>query len=262
MNRLDAETLSITVRTLSEPADFERVVDLELAVWGDNPRGALPASIMRVLTLGGGVIHGAFDGSELVGASIAFPLQRENRWVLWSYLTGVLPGYRDRGIGRQLKLAQRSYASKRGLPEIRWTFDPLRRGNAYFNLFHLKAFTYIYHADFYGTLHDQINVSAPSDRVEVIWLVNDMPAEPDAIESDCWALRADPSGWPVAQSFSSSDACWVEIPADLSILEQDAIMNWRLALRTTMQAAFSQGYKAISFSLQQGRWAYLLRRHS
>ncbi len=260
MNHLDAETPSITIRALAEPADFERVVDLELAVWGDNPRGALPASIMRVLTLGGGIVHGAFDGSRLVGASIAFPLQREDRWILWSYLTGVVAAYRNRGIGRSLKLAQRGYALERGLPEIRWTFDPLRRGNAHFNLCQLKAFTNIYHVDFYGTLHDQINVSAPSDRVEVIWPVEEDPAEPDSIQSESWALCADQSGWPVTQIFSAGDVFWVEIPADLSTLNPSAIMSWRLALRTTLQAAFSQGYKATNFRLQGGRWAYFLQR--
>ncbi|MFQ3568074.1 MAG: hypothetical protein SNJ59_13870 [Aggregatilineales bacterium] len=247
---------------MSTPGDFERVVDLELAIWGDNPRGTLPASIMRVLTLGGGIIHGAFDKDELVGASIAFPIQREGGWVLWSYLTGVLAGYRNYGIGRQLKLAQRGHALERGFSEIRWTFDPLRRGNAHFNLCHLKAFTYIYHVDFYGALHDQINVNAPSDRVEVIWPVEDNSADPNFAQSGNWALSADQFGGPVVQNLSSGDAYWVEIPADLSILTLDMVMRWRLALRTTMQEAFLQGYQATYFGLQQGRWAYFLQRRS
>ena len=56
-----------------------------------------------------------------------------------SHMLGVLPAYRNTGLGRRLKLEQREDALARGIDLIEWTFDPLELKNAFFNIERLGA---------------------------------------------------------------------------------------------------------------------------
>ena len=47
---------------------------------------------------------------------------------------GGTSGFRNAGLGRRLKLAQREDALKRGIRLMEWTFDPLEIKNAFFNI--------------------------------------------------------------------------------------------------------------------------------
>ena len=65
-----------------------------------------------------------------VGFALAFVALKETGAYLHSHMVGVLAEYRDRGVGRLLKLAQREDALARGIDLIEWTFDPLQLKNA------------------------------------------------------------------------------------------------------------------------------------
>ena len=82
----------------------------------------------------GGQVIGAFDGESLVGFALAIPGIFHGQSYLHSYMLGVNPGYRNRGIGRRLKLSQRDEALARGITRMQWTFDPLEIKNSYLNL--------------------------------------------------------------------------------------------------------------------------------
>ena len=69
---------------------------------------------------------------------------------LHSHMLGVLPDYRDAGIGRRLKLRQREEALARGIELIEWTFDPLELKNAFFNIERLGAIVRRYSENQYG----------------------------------------------------------------------------------------------------------------
>ena len=84
-------------------------------------------------------------------------------------MTGVLAAYRDRGVGRQLKLHQREEALGRGIRLIEWTFDPLEARNAYINLNRLGCIARRYDRDHYGAMEDELNRGLPSDRFEAEW---------------------------------------------------------------------------------------------
>ena len=66
------------------------------------------------------------------------------------HMTGVLPEYQNRGIGRQVKLAQRDDALSRGMNLIEWTFDPVEVLNAHFNRARLGAIMREYLPNLYG----------------------------------------------------------------------------------------------------------------
>ena len=73
------------------------------------------------------------------------------------------------GLGRAMKLHQRAWAADHGLAWVTWTFDPLVRRNAWFNLDVLGAQVHEYLVDFYGPIDDAINAGDESDRLLVAW---------------------------------------------------------------------------------------------
>ena len=79
-----------------------------------------------------------------------------------------------RSVGFALKVHQRAWALQHDATEIAWTYDPLIRRNAYFNLVKLGAWPAEYLPNFYGGMHDQINGGGDTDRV----LVTLGPARP------------------------------------------------------------------------------------
>ena len=68
------------------------------------------------------------------------------------------------------------WAAANGLDWIVWTFDPLVRRNAWFNLAVLGARVCEYLPSFYGTMSDAINAGDESDRLLVAWDVHGRPA--------------------------------------------------------------------------------------
>ncbi len=83
------------------------------------------------------------------------------------------PEARDHGIGRRLKLYQRSLVAELGVTQILWTFDPLVSRNAHLNLNALGARVTDYVPDMYGAdtgsaLHQGIG----TDRFVVAWEVS------------------------------------------------------------------------------------------
>ena len=86
-------------------------------------------------------------------------------------MLGVLPDYRDAGVGRMLKLAQREDALARGIPLIEWSFDPFEAKNAYFNLERLGAIVRSYVPNMYGIRTSPLDGDLPTDRCIAEWWI-------------------------------------------------------------------------------------------
>ena len=82
----------------------------------------------------GGYVAAAYDGEQVVGGSLGFLARHLGEPALHSHVTGILPGVRRTGLGRAMKLHQRAWAAEHGLAWVTWTFDPLVRRNAWFNI--------------------------------------------------------------------------------------------------------------------------------
>ena len=125
---------NFTIRPCHAIEEFEQMVELEAKVWGFSERDVVPSQMYILAAKIGGQVLGSFVGDEMVGFVLAYPGIREGRPYLHSHMAAVLPEFRNSGIGRELKLAQREDALTRGIKLIEWTFDPLQTRNAYFNI--------------------------------------------------------------------------------------------------------------------------------
>jgi predicted GNAT superfamily acetyltransferase len=145
------------------------MVDLQQRVWGYSERDAVPAIMFVVAAKTGGQVLGAFVGGQVVGFALAYPGIHDGGPYLHSHMAAVLPEYRDMGIGRELKLAQRKDALSRGIHCIEWTFDPLQPKNAYFNICRLGVTVRNYLPNLYGSTSSPLHAGLPTDRLLAEW---------------------------------------------------------------------------------------------
>lgn len=152
-------------------AEFEAVSDLQATIW-DSWKVAAPAALLKAISEAGGLVLLARQGAEPVGFAFGFTgRDPDGRLYHRSHAAGVLPGFRDLGLGRSLKLAQRRAARNQGLDRMVWTFDPLQFRNAHFNLHRLGAVARSFHRNYYGTREDLLNRGRPTDRLVVEWFL-------------------------------------------------------------------------------------------
>jgi predicted GNAT superfamily acetyltransferase len=159
----------ILIRPCHGIAEFEACVLLERAVWKSADIDVVPIPLFVVAAETGGQVLGAFHDTELVGFTLAIAGWRHRKPFLHSHMTAVLAGYRDRGIGRRLKVFQRQDALARGIGLIEWTFDPLVTKNAYFNFMRLGAVARRYNPNAYGITTSPLHAALPTDRLVAEW---------------------------------------------------------------------------------------------
>jgi predicted GNAT superfamily acetyltransferase len=157
----------IQIRHCGTLAEYEECVRLQRAVWGEDI--VVPSTIFVVAHHTGGQVIGAFDGAKMVGFTQALAGVRDGQAFLHSHMTAVLAEYRDRGVGRRLKLFQRQDALKRGVGLVEWTFDPLELKNAHFNLVRLGAVARRFIPNCYGVTESPLHAGLPTDRLVAEW---------------------------------------------------------------------------------------------
>jgi predicted GNAT superfamily acetyltransferase len=117
----------------------------------------------------GGQIIGTFDGDTLVGFALSIPGSRNGHPYLHSHMLAVKEAYRNAGLGRRMKLAQRGDGIARGFELIEWTFDPLEIKNAYLNIEKLGAIARRYTINQYGMSSSPLQGGLPTDRLIAEW---------------------------------------------------------------------------------------------
>lgn len=251
----------IAIRVLETVEEFERAVEIEIAVWGVQDRDVIPSSLMQAIRSAGGVSLGAYNGESIVGMSVAFPGFHDGIPMLWSHVTGVLGEYQRQNIGYRLKQAQAEWGRAAGYREIHWTFDPLQAGNANFNLNMLGATSSRYYVNFYGTMNDAINRGIDSDRLEASWNLEVLhqPSPSNDYANNYPRLLTNNDNKPIsAPEYLGQGTVLVEIPCNLRTLDAPSRKAWRLSLRESLVSAFEAGYTAIDFLRDENRCAYVL----
>ncbi|WP_197048789.1 GNAT family N-acetyltransferase [Streptosporangium roseum] len=237
--------MELRIESLVRLPDLRAADELLREVWG-APCGEPPMAldIMRALAYTGGYVAGAYDGDVLVGVAAGF---RAAEGGLHSHITGVAPGRHGQGIGLALKRHQRTWAADRELEDITWTFDPLIRRNAYFNLAKLRAVAEGYLPDFYGAMTDGINDGDASDRLFVRWTLGP-PEPPEPLEE---VKRADLLTEDLVASSFTGEPMRCATPADIEGLRKtDPVLAraWRAALRDSLGTALAAGYRVTGFT--------------
>jgi predicted GNAT superfamily acetyltransferase len=160
---------AIVVRKMESFEQIDACVRLQQSVWQFPDLDIIPRRMFVVARAVGGQVLGAWDGDSLAGFALAIPGIRQGRPYLHSHMLAVLPEYRNRGIGAQMKFAQREDALARGIDLIEWTFDPMQGKNAFLNLEKLGAIVRRYSPDFYGQSESPLHGSLPTDRLHAEW---------------------------------------------------------------------------------------------
>src|SRR4029077_5117664 len=160
---------AITVRKCTTLAEFRACVSLQREIWAEAVLEIEPTSLFVVAAHTGGQVLGAFDGDRLVAYTLAVVGLDHHTPFLHSHHTGVQPDYRDRGVGRTIKLFQRDEALGRGIRLIQWTFDPLELRNAHFNLNRLGGICREYQPNLYGVTTSPLHRGLATDRLLAEW---------------------------------------------------------------------------------------------
>ena len=227
---------NIEIRHLTSLEHFERCVVLQLEVWGYSAGDLIPSRVFLVAQKIGGQVLGAFDGEKIVGFAMSWPGYRNGHSYLHSHMLAVLPEYRNHGLGRRLKLAQRDDAIARGFDLMEWTFDPLEIKNAHLNIARLGAIVRRYEADFYGPSSSPLQGGLPTDRLYAEWWLNSPRV--------AGALRGEPMPMQVVER--------VTVPHTIYQWKQDAQQRGlaralQARNREALEAAFARGLAVIGY---------------
>jgi predicted GNAT superfamily acetyltransferase len=221
-------------------------------VWG--PRGTFAPNELRALAFSGNPVHLAVDDRDgepaVVGFAVGF-LGWSPVLHVHSHQAGVVESHRRRGVGYALKLAQRKTCLLHGITEMRWTFDPLVRRNAAFNLNALGAQAVAFYPDFYGSMSDTINAGDASDRLEAVWnLSRPLPSPtgraPEGRSADGPALLVERDGRPEVTGRPPVEGAVLEVPADYEhIRAHDSELSraWRTAAREVVARTYDAGFE-------------------
>jgi predicted GNAT superfamily acetyltransferase len=158
----------VEIRVLTTADEMAAVGTVFQQVWG-TVTPLVETELLCAIAHSGGYVIGAYDAHNLIGASFGFLGRYDGDEALHSHVTGILPGVQHTGVGRSIKLHQREWAAERQIPWITWTFDPLVRRNAWFNIEVIGAHIAEYLRNFYGVMTDSINGTDESDRLLVAW---------------------------------------------------------------------------------------------
>ncbi len=261
------------IRFLETPDEMSAVEALQREVWPGSETDVVPAHLLITAVHNGGLVFGAFDDDKLVGFVFGFPgiefTPDGPRPKHCSHMAGVLPAYRDSGLGFALKRAQWQMVRHQGLDHVTWTYDPLLSRNAYLNITRLGAVCSTYRRSEYGDMRDGLNAGLPSDRFQVDWWINTKRVERRIGKharphltldhllqggvSPLYAPQTGPGNLPCPPEHVpalTAKLLAAEIPSDFMTLKTADFSlgrDWRFFSRELFETAFAQGYIVTDF---------------
>lgn len=273
-----AKAAGVLVRPLESLAELRGAAAAFDEIWEpERASSSVPVDLLRALTKAGNYAAGAYDAASgaLLGACVGFfgpPSHAE----LHSHIAGVVPAGLRRSVGFALKVHQRSWCLRRGVRVIAWTYDPLVRRNAYFNLAKLGARPAEYLRNFYGVMDDVINGGTETDRMLVRWdLLSAVTREACAgrprpasfarerARGGVVALSVSGDGLPVPGQPPAGEpgtrVLLVAVPADIEAMRlSDPVLaaRWRVALRDVLSPLLGDGARVTGFD--QSGWYVVL----
>lgn len=235
--------------TLSEFADC---IDLQREVFELPDIELSPVRHLVVTRNAGGFVLGAYVDGRLAGFCLSVPAFLRGEKAFYSHMTGVRAEYQSLGLGAKLKWAQRDRALELGVRFVKWTFEPWKARNAYFNLEKLGAEVREYESDFYGIDHTTaeragIASGLASDRLFAEWDLKSKKVETLA------------AGGTYIETLEA--AAEIEIPNDWSAFlaeTPEQALAEQARIRGDFEAAFARGLVGRGFRRDDMHPKYLL----
>ena len=172
-------TQPVEIRQIKTVEEYNACVLLQRDVFGLPDLEISPRRHLIVSEQAGGWTLGAFVADELVGFVHHLAAVRGNEIFGYSHMMAVAAEYQNKGVGAQLKWAQRARALSEGRDFIKWTFEPVKARNAHFNLNRLGVVVRSYAVNFYGTDYGEDPAQPAgglprmdSDRLFASWELN------------------------------------------------------------------------------------------
>lgn len=257
-----AESSAVVIDVATSTDDQRQVREVLDHVWPGEGTQVTP-NLLRALVHSGSYCSLARDlaSGRPVGAALGLVGRRADvpgGLFLHSHMAGVWHSDRDRRIGTALKLHQRAWSMAEGIPVVAWTFDPLVRRNAFFNVVRLGAQVRDYHEDFYGEMTDAVNAGDRSDRLVAWWQLDSSQAAlaaagelraPSAasLVEVTRVLLAEVDGEPVVGAEPEPlESVLIHLPQDIVAIRQmdpQRALRWRFAVREALQAAYAVGLR-------------------
>jgi predicted GNAT superfamily acetyltransferase len=245
---------AIEIRPLITVEQFRRCVELQVSVWGFDELDVMPLRFFVVASRIGGQVFGAFTPKkEMVGFLCALSGMKGEMPYIHSHMLAVVPEFRNQGVARGLKLAQREDALQRGFRLVEWTFDPMELKNAYFNIEKLGAIVQHYSPNHYGISSSRLQAGLPTDRLIAEWWV--MSSRVKGILGEIEARKSDAE--------LPGNQRRVEVPSDMTEWKSgDAprAMRIQLELRQRFLDYFQENYSVTGFERGNEKSAYVLTK--
>lgn len=257
----------LRIQRLDSSRHWRQAAELYRSVFGyDHPSYGLNPRLLAGLAGNGGSVVGALDDDDqLVAFAYGFLGTDGAQTYHYSQAAVVAPGQQGKGIGRQLKLAQRQQALLSGSDSMRWAYDPMLTRNAHFNLDVLGAVGIAFHPDMYD--------EPGTDRILVSW---DLTAEPGPRHAEqlpdltgaIWGEPiADPqtggTGGTGGRDDHRAGRLVLPLPSDIGAIrarEPDSASDLAGRVRDVLIKVFADGYRAVSCRLVGDTACYVFRQ--
>ena len=258
----------ITFREITTPGEFEACVVLQRDTWGQDFSDVVPVSMLQITAKMGGVCSGAFDPSGLlVGLVYGITGIKDGELAHWSHMLAVRDEARNLGLGRRLKLHQRTIVKAMNIRSMYWTFDPLVARNAHLNLTRLGAKVDEYVPDMYGTSDSELH-RLGTDRFVVRWDLDGPAQDSDLDQANSQGALPRPrfdSAFGLEEAPSPPEAPEIEvvIPAEIDSVEArsfEQAIQWRASTRKAFVHYLSSGYEVTQFVPGPTEAHYVLAR--
>lgn len=242
----------LTIRECTTVDELADCVDLQREVFALPEIEISPVRHFIVTKNAGGFILGAYRDEQLVGFVLSVPAFLRGEKAFYSHMTAVKSSFQSYGIGRGLKWAQRTRALELGVKFVKWTFEPWKARNAYFNLEKLGAVITEYHPNFYG-----IDYATAATGGKPIGLASDRLFAEWHLESEKVTKLA------AGETFTETRTPELEISvtpdwANLVKTDVQAALSEQSRLKDEFTAAFASGLIADSFKRDDQEPKYLL----
>lgn len=242
----------IEIRECGTLDELAACVDLQREVFALPEIEISPVRHFVVTRNAGGFALGAFSNKRLVGFVLSVPAFLRGEKAFYSHMTAVSADFQSFGIGAKLKWAQRQRALDEGVKYVKWTFEPWKARNAYFNLEKLGAVVREYQPNFYGT-----DYSTSPGSGEKIGLASDRLFAEWHLESEKVLILV--KGGKFVET--REPAATIEIPADwyglVSEKPAGALVE-QARIQKEFQELFVKGYVCRGFIRDLDRPNYLL----